>query len=154
MDLHFKISRAKEEIGRLNVEIRRVATYLRDEDCYLRTCEAQIQEFNPQLAHQVALHRSERGRFNAHHLRRLTEISQLSGFTGTIVPGVSIDSGSGASASNPIIKPPEVASDDTEQVVIRAEDDTIEDLEEDQGAEESDEEISRAVYDVLRVSDD
>ena len=103
MDHYFKICHAKEEISRLNIEIRRFATYLRDEDRYLRTCETQVQEFNPQLAHQVALHRMERGRFNAHHLHRLTQISQLLGFTGNILPGESIDIGPGTSASNPTI---------------------------------------------------
>jgi hypothetical protein len=39
MDLHFKICRAKEEISHLNIEIRRVATYLCDEDRYLCSCE-------------------------------------------------------------------------------------------------------------------
>ena len=158
MDLHFKICRAKEEIARLNVEIRRVATYLRDEDRYLRLCEVQIREFNPQLAHQVALHRLKRGRFNAHHLHRLTEISRLKGFTGTIVPGKSIDTGSGASASNPTIRPPGIANNDTEpgmhaELEARDDEETLEDLEEDQNADDSDEEISRAVYDVLRISD-
>lgn len=161
MDLHFKICRAKEEISRLNIEIRRVATYLRDEDRYLRICEDQIREFNPQLAHQVALHRLERGRFNAHHLRRLTEISQLSGFTGSIVPGESTDTGPGASASNPNIQPPASTSDDMEPEVLGAEseprtiadEETVDDLERDQGADDSDEEISRAVYDLLHISD-
>jgi hypothetical protein len=153
MDHYFKICRAKEEISRLNVEIRRVATYLRDEDRYLCTCENQVREFNPQLAHQVALHRMERGRFNAHHLRRLTQISQLSGFTGSILPGESIDTGPGASASNPTIQPPVIVHHDVEQGVMHVEEDTVEDLEEDQGADDSDEEISRAIYDLLRISD-
>jgi hypothetical protein len=153
MDQYFKICRAKEEISRLNVEIRRVATYLRDENRYLRTCETQIQEFNPQLAHQVALHRMERGRFDAHHLRHLTQISQLPGFTGSILPGKSIDIGPGASASNPTLQPPAIVRDDVEQGVIHVEEDTVEDLEEDQGADDSDEENSRAIYDLLRISD-
>jgi hypothetical protein len=156
MDLHFKICQAKKEIIRLNVEIRCVATYLCDEDCYLRLCKIQIHEFNLQLAHQVALHRLERGRFNAHHLHRLTEISQLKCFTGTIVPGESINTGSGASASNPTIQP--IANNDTElgmcaELEARDDEETVEDLEEDQNADDSDEEISRAVYDVLRISD-
>jgi hypothetical protein len=59
MDLHFKICRAKEEIQRLNVEIPRVATYIRDENHYLRTCKDQVRVFNPQLAHHIYLHRME-----------------------------------------------------------------------------------------------
>lgn len=153
MDHYFKICHAKEEIGRLNVEIQRFATYLCDEDHYLRTCETQVREFNPQLAHQIALHRMERGRFHTHHLRRLSQISQLSGFTGSILPGESIDTGPGASASIPSIQPPMIVHDDVEQGVVHVEEDTVEDLEEDQGADDSDEEISKAIYDLLRISD-
>ena len=46
-----------------------------------------------------------------------------------------------------------VHSDDVEEGVIDVEEDTVEDLEEDQGADDSDEEISRTIYDLLRVSD-
>jgi len=150
MDHYFKICHAKEEISRLNVEIQHVTTYLRDEDCYLHACKAQVQEFNPQLAHQVALHWMEHGRFNAHHLHRLTQISQLLGFTGNILPGESINIGPGTSTSNPTIQPPVIVhSDDVEEGVIDVEEDTVEDLEEDQGADDSAEEISRTVYDLL-----
>ena len=159
MDLHFKIRRAREEISRLNIEIRRVATYICDEDRYLRRCEAQIQEYDPQLAHQVALHRLERGRFNSHHLRRLAEISRLSGFTGSILPGESINTAPGASASNPTIQPPTSPDCTTEPADTGLEapsfcdEEIVEDLEEEQGADDSDEEISRAIYDVLRITD-
>lgn len=54
MDLHFKIRRAKEEIERLNVEIRCLYTYMRDKDAFLahhvrRLCD----DHQDQLAHQV-----------------------------------------------------------------------------------------------------
>jgi len=153
MDHYFKICHAKEEISRLNVEIQHVTTYLRDEDCYLHACKAQVQEFNPQLAHQIALHQMEHSRFNAHHLSHLIKISKLPGFTGNILPGESIDTGRGASTSNPIIQPPVIVHDDTDQVVVRVEEDSVEDLEEDQDADDSDEEVSRAVYDILCMSD-
>jgi hypothetical protein len=39
MDLYFKIQRAREEIDRLNIEVKRVATYIRDEKHYLRNAE-------------------------------------------------------------------------------------------------------------------
>lgn len=35
--------RTKEEILRINVKIQCLATYIRDEDHYLRACEAQMQ---------------------------------------------------------------------------------------------------------------
>jgi hypothetical protein len=56
MDLYFKMCWAREEIQRLNVEIRRLATYIRDEDSYLWRCKDQLKDVNPALAHQIALH--------------------------------------------------------------------------------------------------
>ena len=74
------------------------------------------------------------------------------------MPGENIDTGSGTSTSNPTIRPPGIANNNTElgmDAELEAWDDeeTVEDLEEDQNADDSDEEISRAVYDVLCISD-
>jgi hypothetical protein len=69
MDLYFKIERAREEITRLNVEICRVATYICDEDHFLRYWETQTRTTDPRLAVHINLHRLERGRFNAYHQR-------------------------------------------------------------------------------------
>ncbi|KAG1724063.1 hypothetical protein EDB19DRAFT_1595329, partial [Suillus lakei] len=82
MDLHFKICRAREEISRLNIEVCRLVTYIRDEDNYLRMSEEQLKNTNPGLAHQISIVCNIRGRFNSHHLKRLQDISQLSGFSG------------------------------------------------------------------------
>ncbi|KAH7905910.1 hypothetical protein BJ138DRAFT_1226137 [Hygrophoropsis aurantiaca] len=89
MDSYFKMCRAREEIQRLNIEIRRVVTYLQDEDKYLRACELQLHASHPALAHQVSIQRKIRARFNAYHLRRINDIAALPGFTGTISPGCS-----------------------------------------------------------------
>ncbi|KAG2751580.1 hypothetical protein P692DRAFT_201688132, partial [Suillus brevipes Sb2] len=80
MDLHFKMCRAREEIERLNVEVRRLVTYIRDEERYLQECEDQLKDTNAALANQIAIHRNTRGRFNARHLKRLYDISKLPGF--------------------------------------------------------------------------
>ncbi|KAG2362677.1 hypothetical protein BDR07DRAFT_1451032 [Suillus spraguei] len=101
MDLYFKMCRACEEICRLNIEVRRLVTYIRDEDKYLRECKDRLTVANPALAHQIAIHRNVRGRFNFRHLNRLHDISKLPGFTGTLVPGVSACMGAGDSASLP-----------------------------------------------------
>ena len=53
MDLHLKISRAREEIDRLDVEVRHVATYLRDKDCYLHYMENKVRTSNTCIAHQI-----------------------------------------------------------------------------------------------------
>lgn len=83
MDQAFKLHRAKEEIKRLDIEIRRFATYMRDEDAYLRLKESSIASSNPALANQVEIHRMERGRYNVHHTDNLRKIYLLKGFTGT-----------------------------------------------------------------------
>lgn len=90
IDQAFKLERAEEEITRLNIEVPRLATYLRDEDTYLRAKEAELALSNPSLAHQVSIHRMERGRFNAHHLKVLEKIHHLTGYTGPIEFGTHI----------------------------------------------------------------
>ncbi|EIW78051.1 hypothetical protein CONPUDRAFT_61867, partial [Coniophora puteana RWD-64-598 SS2] len=89
MDQYFKLCRAREEIRRLNVEARRVVTYLRDEMTYLRSCEELYCPMQPSLAHQIAIHRRERERFMTLHERRLTKLAELPGFSGCLTPGVS-----------------------------------------------------------------
>ncbi|KAG2149247.1 hypothetical protein DEU56DRAFT_729669 [Suillus clintonianus] len=100
-DLYFKHCRAKEEITRLNVEVRCLASYIHDEDHYLRECQQQAEAFSPALAHQISLRRQARGRFNFCHIKHLQDIARLPGFSGTIVPGVCVLRGTGESTSLP-----------------------------------------------------
>ncbi|KAG2031492.1 hypothetical protein BDR03DRAFT_986359 [Suillus americanus] len=58
MDLHFKMCRAREEIKRLDIEVRRLVTYIWDEENYLRECEDQLNNTSPALAYQIAIHRN------------------------------------------------------------------------------------------------
>ncbi|KAF7377870.1 hypothetical protein MSAN_00210600 [Mycena sanguinolenta] len=68
MDLHFKIKRAKEEIKQLNVEIRRLCTYMHDEDTFLAYHARRLRDdHQPQLAHQVELYRQQHTRFTDNH---------------------------------------------------------------------------------------
>ena len=90
MDWYFKKCRAVEEIQRLNIEIQRLLTYIQDEDQHLHRCEEHMKLINVPLAHQIAIRRNTRARFNALHLQRLYSISQLPAFTGTLLPGKSI----------------------------------------------------------------
>lgn len=152
MDTYFKMCRAREEIDRLNVEIPRVATYLRDENRYLRECEGQVREFNPALAHQIHLHRMERGRFNILHTRRLLEISRLSGFTGSIAAGVSVDDGPGASASRPDIQRPAVDMDVDREITVPRDQHHVQMDEGDEDGEEVEEELSQAIHDIMYIS--
>lgn len=90
MDTHFKIERAKEEIHRLNIEIRRLVTYIQDERVFLLAKEAEVRESNPQLAFFIGKYRMQRGRFDEDHMKRLRTMARKLGprFSGTLVPGV------------------------------------------------------------------
>jgi len=91
MDSFFKLEHAREEIERLNIEIRRVLTHMRDEDNFLRYKESVVQPTDPSLAHQIYIHRMEKGRFTEIHRKRFSQLLRLPGFTGNLSYGVSID---------------------------------------------------------------
>ncbi|KZP27026.1 hypothetical protein FIBSPDRAFT_909065 [Athelia psychrophila] len=99
MDQYFKLLRAPEEIVRCNIEIRRIITGLRDEEDFLKHHEERVRVTDPILAHQITIHRNIRGRFNAHHHLRLSAIAGLEGFSGSLQPGIGLDTGPGGSAS-------------------------------------------------------
>ncbi|KAI0038356.1 hypothetical protein FA95DRAFT_1567791 [Auriscalpium vulgare] len=99
MDTYFKIQRAQEEIVRLNVEVRRLATYLHDEAAIHAADETAISAVDPHLAHQVRLYRMERGRFHEHLTQRLHDIAGLRSFTGSIEPGTRIARSSATASS-------------------------------------------------------
>ncbi|KAI0038697.1 hypothetical protein FA95DRAFT_1505189 [Auriscalpium vulgare] len=87
MDLFYKILRAREEIQRLNVEIPRFATFLRDEHLFLTAREAAVRSTDVILAHQIRLYRLEHGRFDEFHTERLHAIASLPKFSGSIECG-------------------------------------------------------------------
>ena len=99
VDDYFHMLRAREEIIRCNNEVQRIATHLRDEARFLHFHEEVHRFTNPLLAHQITRYRQVRGRFDAHHRQQLKAISLLNGFTGSIEPAQSLDTGRGGSAS-------------------------------------------------------
>jgi hypothetical protein len=147
LDTHFKILRAREEIERLNVEVRRVATQLHDEDLFLRTQEDIINAINPPLAHQIAVYRMVRGRFNSHHIRRLRQIATLRGFTGTASVGVALE------ALDTLIQAPTVRDDTLRDDDILTSGELLE-LQEEQEQEEQEEQLDIDLLDILNVSMD
>ncbi|KAJ7176367.1 hypothetical protein C8R43DRAFT_872549 [Mycena crocata] len=98
MDRYFKILRAREEIKRLNVEIPRVITWIRDENQCLRRKETELRQTagkteekileDIQMAVQVRLYRERRGRFDERHMQRFWKLGGLPGFTGSLRAGV------------------------------------------------------------------
>ncbi|KAJ7134942.1 hypothetical protein C8R43DRAFT_894543 [Mycena crocata] len=93
MDRFFKILRAKEEIKRLNVEIPRVITWIRDENRCLRKKEPRggAERNSGQMAVQVRLYRERRGRFDERHMQRFWKLGATPGFTGSLRPGMSLE---------------------------------------------------------------
>ncbi|KAG0698993.1 hypothetical protein DFH29DRAFT_983677 [Suillus ampliporus] len=136
-NLYFKMCHAKEEITCLNIEIRRLVTYMCDEDHYLRTCQRQLKAIHPALAHQVHVRHHIHARFNAQHLKHLGDIANLSGFTGSVIPGESILTGVGESTNSL---------------------DNLEEKEEEEEEEEEEEvnveEASEIFYNILHISTD
>ncbi|KAJ7855512.1 hypothetical protein B0H14DRAFT_2296060, partial [Mycena olivaceomarginata] len=81
---------AKEEIDRLNVEIKRFVTYIRDEKVFLDGKVIEVEARDPHLAFFVREYQSRQGRFDEGYIKKLTEMaSKLGGrFTGSLSPGI------------------------------------------------------------------
>ncbi|KAJ7885489.1 hypothetical protein B0H14DRAFT_3082271 [Mycena olivaceomarginata] len=79
LDAYFKIERAKEEIDRLNVEIKRFVTYIGDEKAFLDGKVIEVEARDPHLAFFVREYQSRRGRFDEGHIKKLTEMASKLG---------------------------------------------------------------------------
>lgn len=154
MDTYFKMRHVREEIQCLNMEIRRVATYLHDKSKYLLECEMQLKPLHPTLTHQVSLYRKVHARFTGHHLHHLHEISTLKGFMGSIIPGTSSEQGPGASVSVPTVCIPSKLVHDGLSMPQEGEDNLMEDLEEEEDSEVDGEERAHILEDILQVTTD
>jgi hypothetical protein len=86
----FKIRGARAEIQRLNIEIKRFVTYLRDEDGILwRTAES-LNETNLPMATEIRRFQEERARFNTQHSTTLRKLLKLRCWSGSLEPGTSL----------------------------------------------------------------
>jgi hypothetical protein len=91
MDQHYRLLHADEEIQCFNMEIHRLVTYMGDEARFLAVEEGCLREEGEErLATQVRLLCMERARFTDVHMERLTKLSKEPGFTGDLVPSVSV----------------------------------------------------------------
>ncbi|KAF9049005.1 hypothetical protein BJ165DRAFT_1343532, partial [Panaeolus papilionaceus] len=91
LDQYFKIKGARDEIKRLNVEIPRLTTYIRDEEAFLSHHITALTETQPHLAHQIRLRLASFIRKNDVHITRLKGLLKLPGFSGTLNEGVSVE---------------------------------------------------------------
>lgn len=80
MQQFFKLLSAETELTRLHVEIRRLLTYMEDEDSKIHACSERLRESDPALALQVRLRGQMRSRFNKLHRQRFGAITRLEGF--------------------------------------------------------------------------
>lgn len=91
MDQHFKLLHADKEIAWLNVEVRRLVTFMVDEEAFLtRKEECLGDEGNTELVHQVGLVHMECTCFTELHMSQLVKLSKEVGFTSDILPGTSV----------------------------------------------------------------
>ncbi|KAJ7697141.1 hypothetical protein B0H17DRAFT_928566, partial [Mycena rosella] len=83
MDKYFRLLQAKEEIVRLNVEIRRLVTWISDEDDFLQRHEAELEEAGDHdSAVLVCQYRAQRGRADMGHMKRFWKLAKKQGFPG------------------------------------------------------------------------
>ncbi|KAI0343135.1 hypothetical protein BDW22DRAFT_1329220 [Trametopsis cervina] len=82
MKMRHRIRHTREEIDRLNVEVRRLHTAIRDERVLFNQTCARLQAANDPLLGPVKEFAERRGRMNDHLLGRVYEVYRLQGFTG------------------------------------------------------------------------
>ncbi|TFK57757.1 hypothetical protein BDN72DRAFT_730691, partial [Pluteus cervinus] len=87
LDQYFKLERAREEIKRLNIEVRRLLTYMQDEENFLDVSIVVLKQTDLALANEVFIYQQERARANNNHRKRFERLAKLKGFTGNMEPG-------------------------------------------------------------------
>lgn len=149
MDGYFKLLRAEEEITRLNIEIRRFLTFMRDEDTFLSAKEKEVGLTDPALAYQIHMECNDINRFTPRHMKNLNNILQLPGFTGNMSFGIHI--------TEPSLSSPTPPPNTNDPVITMVEDDQADmevDLEEEQAGEDEEEAVLAAYSTILEFTYD
>ncbi len=84
MNLYFGIKRAHEEIARLNVEIKRLLTFMVDDHVDFYHAVGRTVMEDPFLAAELSREYERRNEIHFQLARRLGQVGQLGGFTGTL----------------------------------------------------------------------
>jgi hypothetical protein len=150
LDTHFNIVHAREELKRLNLEVRRVATHIQDEDTFLHVREDTICTTNPHLAHQISLYCKVRGHFNAHHIHRIRQIAGLPGYTGTTSVDVALEARSSGTESAAEHNPDDERRENDADVVTQEQ----RELQGEQELEEQEEKVDNDLLAILTVTAD
>jgi hypothetical protein len=147
MDSYFKVLRAQEEVLRLNVEVPRLATFMRDDDAYLLKKQTEIQATHPALSHQIGIYRMEGGRFIVHHTKILNQIVALKGYSGGLLLGTHV---ADVETVSRVIPAPQTVAHVAVDVTL----DRDEDLEAEEAGEDEEREALGAYYSVIQMSID
>lgn len=89
---YLRLQRAKEEIQRLNIEIRRLRTAIHDEEQTTMATLERLTVDNSPLVPELCRQWTLRSRVNAVHIARLNRIEALPGFSGICGIGIRINS--------------------------------------------------------------
>ncbi|KAL0578052.1 hypothetical protein V5O48_003958 [Marasmius crinis-equi] len=88
VNLHYSILRAREEITRLNVEIKRKVSHMLDEHAdYYHAINAARKDGDFGLVNELQWRNSRKARLNEYVAEQLLQTSRLKGFTGDLLPG-------------------------------------------------------------------
>lgn len=88
--LYFGILRAKEEIVRLDIEIKRLITFMIDEHVDYCKAISSTALFDPALARELSRRWTYHTKINESVVERLVKASRLPGFSGSLFPGQSL----------------------------------------------------------------
>lgn len=84
----FKLCRAREELIRIEVEVRRLRTAIHDEEREVRDVVNQLADTDPNLGTELQRQHRHRAGVNAIHIHRLDKIEASAGYTGMTGIGV------------------------------------------------------------------
>ncbi|HEV7736205.1 MAG TPA: hypothetical protein VGO47_02385 [Chlamydiales bacterium] len=86
--VYFKIQRAKEEVIRLNVEVRRLQTYMRNEERFLEQQVEELRTGDLELPLQLQSKLTHFRALNKVHYNRIRQIHKLAIFSGVVTCGI------------------------------------------------------------------
>ncbi|KAG8796450.1 hypothetical protein FRC12_022932 [Ceratobasidium sp. 428] len=111
VDQWHRSERAREEITRLNIEVRRVYTSISDEAVSLPAAVCRIQADNPSLGWAVERYVSRRLKVNQLVVEQLNILAKFPGFTGSLKPGIRL--GSCVPDASLLPTPPDIGAPNT-----------------------------------------
>lgn len=144
--LRRRVARAKEEIERLNVEVRRLHTAIRDESRLFKTVLHSLKLTDSLLHGAVQDFTTYRRRINAALLERIHQVYALPGFSGVKTPGKR------AGGMEPSAADGEDPDGATEPLPECTEHDHSEDEDEDEGSVIFDEELDNDIGGLIQFS--